>query len=341
MLSKEFINEGGWTDTITQQTKLTPDVVKSALQVTQDFTNQFNKYLQYVDLPPVQMGHPTGSSAYHDVDEPTKEYGDIDLQMIAQEMPGKTPNQVAALYNKHVDNFISTKNPPNVYDTGKASNGHVIFALPDGGHVQVDLLWTTENISDWSRWRVTPERGVKGLIYGNMYSSLGEIMNMSIQTAGVQMKTVNGEPVPYSKRKGTELHTLSHDIENFGIDILRAVYEAVNGDIKGLQIDEELTQYPGLNKAEVKITDLAHTIRGLAKSFEMNDLYGKYNLTAYNNAQEFMEAFITQFTKKAMEAANAPKFKKASTPAELKQVKHVQDQIHKGLKIVHNAFKYT
>ena len=153
------------------------------------------------------------------------------------------------------------------------------------------------------------------------------------------MKTINGEPAPFSKRKGTELNTISKDISNFGIDILRAVYIGANGDSKGLRVDEELEQYPGLNKAEVKVTDLAHTVKGLAKSFEVNDLYGKYNLTAYNNAQEFLEAFVQQFTKKAIEAINAPKFKKASTPAELKQVKHVQDQIKKGLEIVHGAFK--
>ncbi|RLA05151.1 MAG: hypothetical protein DRQ47_01945, partial [Gammaproteobacteria bacterium] len=312
MRAKEFIIEGGWTDTITQQTKLTPSVVKSALLAVQNFTNQFNKYLQYQEMPPVRMGAPTGSSAYHDVDDAEKEYGDIDLQMIAQDMPNKTSNQVAAIYNKHVDNYIRAKNPDNVYDTGKAANGHVIFKLDDGAHIQVDLMWSTAEISDWSRWRVTPERGVKGLIYGNMYSSLGEIMNMSIQTSGAQMKTIDGVPAPFSKRKGAELQTLSRDIEHFGIDILRAVYMGVNGDSKGLVVDEELEQYPGLNKAEVKITDLAHTIKGLAKSFEMNELYGKYNLTDYRNKQQFLDAFLQQFTRKAEEAANAPKFKKAS-----------------------------
>jgi hypothetical protein len=334
----EDISEGGWTDTITQQTKLTPNVVRAALGTTQTFINGFNRYLERDDLGgPVRMGPPTGSSAYYNVDDPGKEYGDIDLSMIAPDEEGMTVNQLSAKYNRLMDQFISDQKPDVIHNQGKPAGGHPIFNIGDDAKVQIDMLWTGAKMSDWSRWRVTPERGVKGLVYGNMYSSLGEVLGMSIQLAGVQLKTINDSPVPFSNRKGTELHTLSTDISTFGVDILKAVYKQVNGTLDNITIDPVLLRNPGLKKQEVKISDLALTIKGLASSFTLNDLYGKFILANYNTEQELLAAFLTQINKKADVARNAPKFNKASTPAELDRVKSIQDQISKGMLIVNSA----
>jgi len=331
------IAEGGWTDMVTQKTKLTPAVVQAALGAVEQFTNEFNTYLTDRGHPPVKMGAPTGSSAYHDVDEPDVEYGDIDLQMIAPDHKEMTGQQQASFYNDLVDKFIAEKQPKSIHDQGKPAHGHPIFNIGKD-KVQVDLMWTPESTSDWARYRVTPQRGVKGLIYGNMYSSLGDLMNMSIQTAGAQMKTVDGQPVPFSKRKGTELHTLTSDIDNFGLDILKRFYEQTHGSTDGLQVDPELQQFPGLKRENIKITDLAHTVKGLAKSFELNDLFGKFGLEKFSSASQFVQAFLDRIRAKADEAANSPKFNKASTPEELAKVKHVQQAIAKGLDVVNGAF---
>ena len=219
MKVNEIIFEGGWTDTVTQGTKITPSVVKAAMQTLDQFTNGLNSYLAQLDVPPVKIGAPTGSTAYHDVDDETAEYGDIDVQMVVPKIPNKTPNQITTMYNDLVDEYIRKAQPSYVHDQGKDAKGHVIFKLDDNVYVQVDLLWATENVSDWAQWRTTPQRGVKGLIYGGMYASLGDVLNMSLQTNGAQVKIRDGATVPFRTRKGTELQTISTDITRFGLDI--------------------------------------------------------------------------------------------------------------------------
>ena len=71
----------------TSSTIIRPSTVKTALVTMQKFVNNFNKFLKPQNIPPVKMGHPTGSSAYYKVDPEDKVYGDIDLQIIVPEIP--------------------------------------------------------------------------------------------------------------------------------------------------------------------------------------------------------------------------------------------------------------
>lgn len=337
MRAYEFIVEGGWEDTITQKTKLTPAVVKQALGITKTFVDAFNKWLEKKGQPPIKMGHPTGSSAYHKVDDPDTEYGDIDLQMIAPELEGKTPAQLASHYNKLMDEFISQAKLPYVYDKGKPANGHPIFNLEDA-YVQVDFLWMPERTADWGRYRVTPMRGIKGLITGNLYSTLGEITNMSLQSS-VLMKIKDGEPVNYQKsRKVDKVVEISKNIGTFGIDILEFIYKAVHGDSKGLKVDKLLQQHPGINRDDIQISDLVKMIKGLANSFEMNDLYGKFNLKDFSSKEDFLDKFMQHYLDKADKAGHGAKLDKATTPEELAKVQELRDKIAKGVKVVQQAF---
>jgi len=332
----EFITEGGWVDTATQQTILTPAIVKEALQVAKQFTIDFNRYLSAKDIPLVKMGEPTGSSAYYDIDKPDKEYGDIDLQMIAPDTD-KTHAETVKLYKSLLIDFVNTVTPSYIYKEGTNSNGIIVKIKDD--FVQIDLLWTVQELHDWSRWRVTPEQGVKGLIYGNMYSSLGEIMNLSIQAAGVQMKVKDGQPVNFQKsRKVDEVRTLGTDIEMFGYDILKAIYADVNGSSNGLKISDSLKKNHGLKKSKVKVIDLANTIKALADSFELNDLFGKHVLRDHSSKEEFLQTFLTHFIKKADASANSSKFNKATSPEALAKVQRVRDQISSGVNLVKSAF---
>ena len=340
-LFDDAIEEGGWTDTVTQQTKLTPAIVQAALTQLKQFTNEFNRYLEKTtngEVGPVKMGSPTGSSAYHAVDVADKEYGDIDIQMIAPDNDELTANQLAGVYNKLIDKFIQDTNSAVIYDTGKPTHGHPIFHVGEN-KVQIDLMWTGKKLSDWARWRVTPQQGIKGLIHGNMFSSLGEILKMSIQHAGVQMKTVDGMPVPFTSRKDITLNTLSTDIENFGMDMLKAAYQGVHGSLDGMKVAIGLKNYPGLKKDDIKISDLAEMVKGLAQSFTANDLYGKYILQDFGSEQEFLDAYWNRISVKAGESSNSPKFAKASTAAELAKVKDIQGQIAKGLALVKKSLR--
>jgi hypothetical protein len=84
---RDIIVEGGWDTTLTQNTVLHPRIVAVALQAVDKFVADFNKvYAKKVGE--IQRGRPTGSSAHHEADskeDPTKVYGDIDLQMIGPE----------------------------------------------------------------------------------------------------------------------------------------------------------------------------------------------------------------------------------------------------------------
>lgn len=330
----DVLNEGGWDSTVTQSTVIGPAVVKSALEVAKTFAADFSQWLKSSGIPPVTMGSPTGSSAYHDVDPEDKVYGDIDLQMIAEPIKG-TPSQFASFYNKLVDDFIAGMRPNYIHYEGKPANGHIIVSLGDDKYVQIDLIWTTPDLSHWARWRMTPERNVKGLIYGNMYSSLGEIMGLAIQHSGVQMKIKNDQPISYQRgRKEDRIETLSTNIERFAYDLLVELYKRIHPGRKDLKVSPTLREHPGLDTRNVKIADLAQAIKGLAESFEMNDMYGKHVLSDFANKKDFLNKFLAHYIQKANEAAGATKFDKAETPEAKARAQDTKDKIAKGVELV-------
>lgn len=329
--------EGGWESVATQSTNITPQVTRAALQQVKKFTDDFNKYLDAQGVIPVEMGKPTGSSAYYDVDTKDKVYGDIDLQMIAKEQDGKTTGQLTTFYNKLMNDFIKTTKPAYVHDEGKEIRGHVIFIIGKDAYVQVDMIWAIEKEADWARYRTTPEQGVKGLVYGSLYSSFGEVINMSIQLAGAQMKIKDGLPVNFQKhRKVDSVETLSLDIENFGVDILRELFTRTYPDtpIGSMQIDPELKANPGLIKDNIKMASLIGVIRGLGKSFALNDMYGKYNLVDIESYDDLISKFMSHLKSKTEAAKVAKKFDKAKTPQAIAKVKHIRKQIDAGMATV-------
>ncbi len=313
-----LLAEGGWETKITQDTIITPAVVGSALKAVQSFIKGFNSWLGSKGYQPVSVGHPLGSTAYHANDPEDSRYGDIDLQMIAPEVEGAaTPSQFSAHWNGLLDTYISTNSPKGIYDQGKASNGHVIFNLGNNAYVQVDLLWTKPSLSRWMRYRMTPAKGIKGATYGNLFSTLGEIMHLSIQSAGVQMKIKDGTPVPFAKsRKYSSLETLSTDVENFGVDILKALYGRMhpNSTDADMIIDPLLLSNPGVDTNSITAARMVNLIKGLGKSFESNGMFGKFNLRDIANYDQFISAFKSHYMDKIQDAVAATKFDKAESP---------------------------
>lgn len=326
------IFEGGWASTVTQSTEITPDVISRVLDVVQVFVREWNEWLERNAHPPVQIGHPVGSSAYYREDDPQTTYGDIDLQMIAPDDPDRTQTQIARQYNQLADQFIRETKPSYVYNTGSDSGGHIIFATGNE-YVQVDFVWTTAPFSDWARYRSTPEQGLKGVIYGSLYSTLAEMLNLSIQSAGVQAKMVGGEPAQFSRtRKYDQMLTVSKDIRRFGLDILEWVHENAGGG--KLKVDPELNRHPGLDPSNIQASDLMSMIRGLAKSFEQNDLFRRYNLKNYENANDFIGKFIELFDQKMEKAATASKFQKAQSPEAREKAEKSKARIRGGSDLV-------
>lgn len=332
------LQEGGWTDTSTQQTILNPAIVEAALNAVSVFIKDFNDWLESNGYDTVAIGEPVGSTAYYKVDAPDTVYGDIDLQMIAPKIEDKTLGQTTALYNSLADTFIAETNPVYVHQTGKPAKGHIIFKIDDD-FVQVDFLWTISDIADWARWRSTPQRGIKGVIYGKIYKVLGDLLTISIQSVGAQMKIKDGQPADFVRsRKIDRLDTISTDIGTFGLDILQYMYEQVHGPGTP-KVHPQLKSHPGLDRSEVKISDLIGVVVGLGKSFELNDLYGKFNLKGVHNYQDFISQFESSYRKDIEAEMTNKKFDKAETPEAKATVEKIRQRLRDGLELVLSLLK--
>jgi hypothetical protein len=326
------IIEGGWDTKKTQGTVLKPAVVGIALRVIDKFTADFNRWLAAKGLGKVQRGKPTGSGAYYQQDtaeNPDKIYGDIDLQMIGSPVEGATIGQFNAHWNKLADQFIRETNVSYI-DLEDTKPGHPIVQIGQDQYVQVDFMWHTSELSTWGAARVTPERGVKGLLMGNMYSVLGELLDMSIQHAGVQLKMQNGQQVPFSKQKGVELKTISTNPRTFVLDILRYY--------GGKQVDPLLKANPGTNTEDVRIATLVNAVKGLARSFEINNMFGQGVLAKFTDANDFLNKFIQRYTEKAEIDINAAKRDKAETPEAKARAEADREAVRKGLNMVQGLF---
>lgn len=338
MKIKDIILEGGWDTTKTQSTVLHPRVVGVALQVVDQFVDDFNSFLRTQGLGPVRKGRPTGSSAYHELDteeDPEKIYGDIDLQMIAPESEGMTYNQFVGQWNKLADDFVKAGHAPYV-DTSESKPGHPIFSIGDNQYVQIDFMWHPERLADWGATRVTPERGVKGLLTGNMYSVFGELLDMSIQHAGVQLKVIDGQRVPFSKQKDTKVVTVTTNPKSFIYDVFR--YLAKQQGIRGPQVADNLRQFPGNDIDDVKISKLVNGIKGFAESCEANGMFGQGDLAQFTSAGDFINKFLQRYTDKALADVNAKKRDKAQTPQAIQRAEQDKQKVLQGLEMVKGYF---
>ena len=336
MRAFEFLREGGWDSTVTQGTVIGPATVKQALAVTQQFTQDFNRYLQDRGLGPVEMGRATGSSAYHDVDTEDKVYGDIDLQMIGPEEQGQSIGQFNSYWNKLAADFVQQHKPAYVHPE-ESKPGHPIIAVGNDQYVQVDFMWHPERLSHWGAARVTPERGVKGSLMGNMFSVLGELLDMSIQHAGVQLKVVDGQRVPFSKQKNTETVTISTDPNKFILDIFK--YELKQLGIEQPVISPLLQQNSGIDVDNVKIATMVAGVKGLAASFEANGMFGQGNLQAFSSADDFLTKFLQRYQEKAEIDINNKKRDKAQTPAAVARAEADRQKVLTGLEMVQGLFR--
>lgn len=335
----EILREGGWDTTVTQNTVISPQIVKATLAQVQRFVVDFNKFLADRNYPPVQMGKPTGSSAYHDIDPEDKIYGDIDLQMIAPSDEGMTYNQFTSMYNKFADQFVKEIKPQYVHPT-ESKPGHPIIKIGQDAYAQVDFMWHPERLAAWGAARVTPEHNVKGLLTGNMYSVLGELLDMSIQHAGVQLKTQNGQHVPFSKQKDVEIQTLSIDPETYMLEVFNYEYEQITGRPVTTQtfIDPLLKANAGNNPNDVKISRLVLGIKGFARSCQKNEMFGQGDLANFVDARDFINKFWKRYEEKAMIDIQGKKRDKAQTPDAIARAEADKEKILKGLEMVKGYF---
>lgn len=333
--SEEIVHEGGWASTATQKTEITPSIVKKALDIVEKFVSEFNLFLSKEGLPAVERGRPTGSSAYYQVDPEDKVYGDIDLQMIAQGMGAENHGEFSRYWNALSDRFVKEKRPDYVL-LPDSTPGHPILKIGPDSYVQIDFMWHTPELASWGAARVIPEHGVKGLLFGNMFSTLGEILDLSIQHAGVQYKTRGGKKVPFSNRRDVDLITVTTNPETFILDTLK--HFAKKQGLSKIKIDRQLSQNPGTDLTQPKISKLANGILGLAKSLQANNMFGKGDLAAFADQKQFINAFLSRYEAKALANIQSEKRDKAMTPQAIKRAENDRRSISQGLNMVKDIF---
>lgn len=339
MKIRDFISEGGWDSTVTQGTVIKPAVVKAALSVVQQFVKDFNMWLEPQGLGPVQMGTPTGSSAYHERDQlndPDKVYGDVDLQMIAPPVEGLSYGQFTTYWNKLADEFVKTNSPQYVHPE-ESKLGHPIIQVGQDAYVQVDFMWHEPKMKAWGATRVTPEHGVKGMLSGNMWSVFGELLDMSIQHAGVQLKVIDNERVPFSKQKDTQIVTVTTSPQTWMLDTF--VYLAKQQGIESPKIRPALKTYGGVNIADVKISKMVLGLKAFAESAEVNGMFGKGDLKNFTSAQDFLNKFWQRYEEKAMIDVQGKKRDKAQTPDAIARAENDRAKILQGLEMVKGYFQ--
>jgi len=335
----ESVREGGWDTTATQGTVITPNVVKSSLAVVQQFVTDFNAWLAPQGQGPVQMGRPTGSSAYHAQDakdDPEKVYGDVDLQMIAPPVEGLTYGQFTSFWNRLADEFVKETNPAYVLST-ESKPGHPIIAIGKDAFVQVDFMWHEPGMSKWGATRVTPERGTKGLLFGNMWSVFGELLDMSVQHAGVQLKVIDNERVPFSKQKDTQIVTVTTNPETFILDTFR--YLAQQQGIEKPRMVPALKTYGGVRIEQVSIENMVKGVKAFAASAEANGMFGSGDLKPFASADDFLNKFWQRYQEKAMIDVQGKKRDKAQTPAAMARAENDKQKILQGLERVRGYFR--
>ena len=339
MKIRDIILEGGWDSTATSGTVIHPSVVRAGLTVMQKFLTGFNQYLKTKGIPPVSMGTPTGSSAYHDVDPEETIYGDIDLQIIVPDLPelqNTTQATMQGWWYKQEAEYASSANTGIHPDS---SPGHPILPVGKDQWVQVDMMIHPEPLAKWGAARVIPERGVKGLLHGNMFSVFGELLNMSIQHSGVQFKVRDNARQPYSTtRKNYELKTITTDPETFVYDVF--MHEARLQGIKKPKLDPMLKQFPGKNLEDVKVANLVNAVKGFARSCELNGMFGQGELSAYTDASDFLNKFWQVYEGKALkDIAGSKRDKAVGNPAAEARAEQDRQKILKGLEMVKGLFQ--
>lgn len=307
------ISEGGWASVETQNTIITPAVLAEAVEVANKFAKEFNDWQskQGLDLE-IKMGRPKGSGTYYERDlaqDPTREYGDIDIECFIHSQDGTSSAQRITAYKSAITEFAL--NSPD-YST---ENGTNITMKTSAGAVQVDLIYTYHEHANWSR-ALSPEYRVKGVISTSLTSALAEVLNLSFSTQGLQVKTRNGQPVSFRQSKDTQLHTVSLDPENWAKDIYKFYYTLATGDTP-TNLPANLVVHSGL-KDEQRLSDIVLAIKSLGSALEEDGLLGNGALAQVANKQDMMSKISSIFAGKLEAVINSSKFDKAATPVAVK-----------------------
>ena len=337
------LNEGGWASTKTQGTPLTPQVIKLVVDKMNYISTEFNSHLRELQLPPLDIMKPIGSGTWWEddlKDQPDKLYGDVDymvayptLKLTAKD---ERADEIATvkLYNAELLMLIEADKMPGIdlEETRKASTDSSIKLILEidiegkPGWVQVDMVVTHKEYADWAVFRMTPIKNVKGFVLGNLYSSFGEVLDLSIQARGVRAKFEGDVMKPYAKRKGTDERLISQNIQTFIHDIARFFWEQANSGKSYTQSDT-LANWKGMDRKSPRFEDLCDGIKAVADTLSQ---LGEFGTTIkYKSREQLLKSVISRYEEKMMTTYNASKFDKAETPAAKAAIEKIRSTIEK------------
>lgn len=302
--------EGGWASAVTQNTIVTPELVANAIALLNKFATQFNAFIAQDNMGPIEIGPTAGSTAYYERDlkvNPTREYGDIDVNVFIPRVEGLTNNANISLYSEKVKEFCKRNKE---YSTENGTN--VLFNIGQD-YVQVDLIMSYYDSREWIT-ALKPAYNVKGVLCGSLYSSLGEALSLSVGGGhGVQAKLQNGNIVPFKTVKNVELVTVTKDPKTWAVDIAKF--------LGAKKIDPLLTQYAGMIE-EPRVPDMINSIKGIAKTLGANGIYNEQNLLT-----KVAEIYKTKIQK----AIDSSKYDKAATPAAIEKAEKTKKMLAEKL----------
>ena len=246
-LFEEWLTEGGWATVKTQETVIRPQIIKDAVKKIQVIAAELNAHYRSLQMPELDFTQPIGSGTWYEEDlvsQPDKVYGDVDFMVIYPVIrlteKSERDDEIATvkLYNREMLDFLEKKRYAfiDVTETRAiSSDSSVKFVMEvdttEGeGWIQVDLVVTHTGYRDWAIFRMTPIRNVKGFVLGNLYSSFGKVLELSIQPRGVRAKFIGTQMVALAKRKDTQEILVSRDINTFMSDIARFFWEQSGKD---------------------------------------------------------------------------------------------------------------
>jgi GNAT superfamily N-acetyltransferase len=301
MRAKEFLPEGGWANPVTQNTTITPALVKNVYEkVLPVFIKKLNEHLKSQDLPAVELGRPCGSTTYYERDllrDPEREYGDIDVNMFIPRIEGMTNNANAEIIKTQIRDFCESS--PDF----QTSNGTNVIFQVGKDYVQVDLITSYHHNKEWTK-ALAPEYQVKGVLCNSLYSSLGEALQLSIGSGhGVQAKLQKDKLVPFKTSKDVVLKTITNNPKTWAIDIAKF--------LGAKKISPTLKKYPGMLD-EIRVADIVNSIKGIAESIDDNELVGKVK---------------DIYLKKIQAAINSSKFDKAASAGAIEKANKTKEAL--------------
>lgn len=374
---KSYVTEGGFRSEKTQNTAITPGLIKDVISLYHNLIGDFNKWMatssqaqeildavnkkskqhQIPELQPIKALQPIGSGTHFEKDlknSPDKTYGDIDIltsfpltQDEALNDPYKT--KVKQTYRKLFLSYIKLKKPANVNVaetfeeqsvTKLGPYTYVIFDLPNDNAVQVDMVVTYHPFQEWSTARFTPQHGIKGFTIGKLYSTLAKYIGVSFEAEGAVARLKGGKIHVGSKDKDTTFELITLDFKNFLVDTLNYLAK-IHG--KTPVLDNDLKTFTGVDPSNVNMVDFMKGIVGFAKSLEKSDLL-QYTGTDYEGnklmtAKRFVDVYREQFKFYMDKKANAGKFDKAVTDITKSQVSKAKKDADYAIKLADKYLK--